>query len=252
MRTEEYHAETVLRVFQEQKVATMDELQRALNTTTRMTVIRKLRGLGYVTSYSHGAMFYALHRIAQFNEDGLWNYGGIMFSVYGTLTQTVEEFVNRSDAGLFVFELDWMLKTSTKKALQRLVKRDAVARKWLSGAYLWLSIESKKRTEQLQARQILDSGLMIGTHARRGSVSIDQIKAATILFLALLDENERRLYAGLESLKWGYGGDSKIAGIFGMDPHTVAKGREQLQVGNVEINRVRQKGAGRPKKKRMS
>ena len=65
------------------------------------------------------------------------------------------------------------------------------------------------------------------------------------MFLSLLNEKQRRLYAGLESLKIGYGGDKKIAKWFGLDVQTVAKGRKELF--NVEINeqRIRKKGGGR-------
>ena len=36
-------------------------------------------------------------------------------------------------------------------------------------------------------------------------------KAAIVLFCSLPDEKQRRLYAGLESLKLGYGGDQRLA-----------------------------------------
>jgi len=48
------------------------------------------------------------------------------------------------------------------------------------------------------------------------------------LFLSLLDEKQQRLFAGLESIKLGYGGDKKIAHLFGLDMHNVAKGRKEL------------------------
>jgi hypothetical protein len=64
------------------------------------------------------------------------------------------------------------------------------------------------------------------------------------------------LYAGLESLKLGYGGDAHIASILGMDPHTVAKGRQELMDADLSASdRLRGPGAGRPpqeKKRRKS
>jgi len=54
------------------------------------------------------------------------------------------------------------------------------------------------------------------------------MKAGIILLYSLLDEKQRRLYAGLEALKLGRGGDRRIAGLLGLDPHTVAKGRQEL------------------------
>jgi hypothetical protein len=64
-----------------------------------------------------------------------------------------------------------------------------------------------------------------------------------VLFASLLDEKQRRLYAGLESLQLG--GDSQIADLLRLDPHTVAKGRRQLLAQDVEVGRVRGVGAGR-------
>jgi hypothetical protein len=83
----------------------------------------------------------------------------------------------------------------------------------------------------------------------------DELKAAIILFYSLLDEQQKRLYAGLESLKLGHGGDRKMAELLGLDVGTVARGRQQLLAHDVEIERVRKAGAGRPaveKKRRAS
>jgi len=73
----------------------------------------------------------------------------------------------------------------------------------------------------------------------------DELKARVILYFSLLDEKQRRLYAGLESLKLGYGGDRKVAEFLGMDPPTVARGREQLLAGEFERERTRRPGSGR-------
>jgi hypothetical protein len=51
----------------------------------------------------------------------------------------------------------------------------------------------------------------------------DELKAAIVLFFSLLDERKRRLYASLESLKWGHGGYHKVANLLGLDEKTVSK-----------------------------
>ena len=68
-----------------------------------------------------------------------------------------------------------------------------------------------------------------------------------------LDEKQRRLYAGLESIKQGHGGDKKIARLFGLDVHTVAKGRKELWSSEIEHAKVRRAGGGRKslEKKRL-
>ncbi|HEY6372703.1 MAG TPA: hypothetical protein VIX37_19145 [Candidatus Sulfotelmatobacter sp.] len=76
-------------------------------------------------------------------------------------------------------------------------------------------------------------------------VSPEDVKASILLFYSLLDEQQRRLYAGLESLKLGRGGDRQLADFLDLDPHTVAHGRQQLLAQDVEVDRVRKVGAGR-------
>lgn len=75
----------------------------------------------------------------------------------------------------------------------------------------------------------------------------DEARALLVLFCSMLNEQQRRLYAGLESLKLGHGGDAHIASILGMDPHTVAKGRKELMGADLTATgRLRAPGAGRP------
>ncbi len=85
-------------------------------------------------------------------------------------------------------------------------------------------------------------------------LATEEAKALLLLFCSMLDEKQRRLYAGLESLKLGHGGDAHIASLLGLDPHTVAKGRRELMSGEIGSGgRIRTKGAGRPlqEKKRL-
>ena len=76
-------------------------------------------------------------------------------------------------------------------------------------------------------------------------VSTEELKASIVLFSSLLDEKQRRLYAGLESIKFGRGGDQKLAGLLQLDSHTVARGRQELLAQEVERERVRKPGGGR-------
>jgi hypothetical protein len=76
-------------------------------------------------------------------------------------------------------------------------------------------------------------------------VSPEELKASLVLFSSLLDEQQRRLYAGLESLKFGRGGDQKLAELLQLDAHTVARGRKELLAQKVVWDRARQPGGGR-------
>ena len=73
----------------------------------------------------------------------------------------------------------------------------------------------------------------------------DEIRAGIILFMSLLDEKQRRIYAGLESLKAGRGGDPWIAELLDLNAATVSRGRRELLSGEVLEERVRKAGGGR-------
>jgi hypothetical protein len=73
----------------------------------------------------------------------------------------------------------------------------------------------------------------------------DELRASIVLFFSMLDEQMRRLYAGLEALKTGRGGDTRIADLLGLDVGTVARGRRELLSQDVEVDRVRRAGGGR-------
>jgi hypothetical protein len=77
------------------------------------------------------------------------------------------------------------------------------------------------------------------------------VKAGILLFYSLLDEQQRRLFAGLEALR--HDNDRLIADLFGMDPHTVAQGRRALIHQQVLRGRLRRPGGGRKatEKKRL-
>ncbi len=244
MRIEQFSANRLTTLFQRRKIATIAEMKEALGTTSVATVFRKLKELESLTSYSHRGKYYTLDDIARFDEMGLWSFRSVWFSVNGTLVATVEACVNSSTAGYYADELENLLHVGVHDVLLKLVREGRVARERIDGRFLYCASQVAARRRQLTARNVCRSS--------PGSVTVgvqvlpDELKAAIILFYSLLDEKQRRLYAGLESMKLGHGGDTRIAEVLGLDAATVAKGRRQLLGQDVEMERVRRAGAGRP------
>ena len=102
-----------------------------------------------------------------------------------------------------------------------------------------------KRKRQCSERQTQQATAVSTLAALSSEVLFQEGKTLVELFVSLLDEKQRRIYAGLESIKLGHGGDKKIAQLFGLDMHTVAKGRKELWSGKIETDRVRHVGGGR-------
>lgn len=245
MRTKTFDASTIKELLIRQKIATMPELQTALGTHVNMTIIRKLQELSYHSSYSHKGKYYTLDEIADFDSQGLWSFESVLFSRYGTLTQTVKAFVNKSEVGFSAHQLQSLLHLAVKEPLLCLYRRGEIQRQKISGCYVYFSSEPKTQKRQLLLRKDQDLKSILMPDSLQSDLLVHELKAAILLFFTMLDEKQRRIYAGLESLKIGYGGDRQIADLFGIDPHTVAKGRWQLLSQDFEQDRVRKKGGGR-------
>jgi len=245
MRTESFHADDLAKALRHNKIATMPELKKALGTDVDVTVFRKLKQLAYRTSYSHRGSYYTLDETARFDPQGLWSFQSVWFSRWGTLRDTAEAFVGNSTAGCFVEELDHLLHAGTKEPLLKLVQQERLTRQPVGGLYLYCSTKAVVRERQLLARRVLHADPQREASSIAADEVSDELKAAIVLFFSMLDERQRRLYAGLESLKLGYGGDQRMAEFIGMDPHTVAKGRRELIEQDSETDRIRKAGGGR-------
>src|SRR5450755_2880254 len=162
----------------------------------------------------------------------------------GTLLATAETFVNRSPRGCFADELARALHVEVQDALHQLTQQRRITRQLVSGLYLYTAIDRTVQQGQLLTRRNLEA-VPTMLDASKLEVSEEELKAAILLFYSLLDEQQRRLYAGLESLKLGRGGDRRLAGFLDLDPHTVARGRQQLLAQDVEVSRARGAGGGR-------
>lgn len=233
MNTVRYPTDRLVSLLHDQSVATLPQLKTALGTSVTLTVLRKLSPLGYRSSYSHCGAYYTLDSIAQYDELGLWSYGDIHFSRHGTLLHTAELLVTQSPAGYGVAELEAVVQVAAKDVLRQLVKAGRLHRREWEGRYWYGARDRTRRQEQWATRQ---------AQQQAG----DDLPAAKALFYSLLDEQQRRLYAGLESLQWGPGGQQRMARVFGLDVDTVARGQRELRRGQVLRGRVRQKGGGRP------
>jgi hypothetical protein len=226
------------------RIATLAELKHALGTSVDGTVFRKLKALDYLSSYSHRGGYYTLRAVAHFGPDGLWSHEGVWFSRYGTLLATAEAFVTHAPAGYLAAELARALHVEVHDPLHTLTAQRRLRRTDLADVYLYTAAEAATHRRQLQARQAAHA-VPLSLDASTLQIAPQELGAAIVLFYSLLDEQQRRLYAGLESLKLGHGGDARLAEFLGLDAHTVARGRQQLLAQDVARPRVRRTGGGR-------
>jgi len=253
MKSETFRAEALISFFRRRKIATMEQLKTVLGTTVHMTVFRKLREISYASSCSHGGRFYTIAALAPFDERGLWRCRGVLFSRFGSLINTVEHVVTRAERGFLAAELAAELQIEVRQPLRKLVTQHRLTREAISGQFVYCAADFSKRNEQLHQRRTYGTAEALPFTRDPLAETSDDTKAAIILFLSTLDERQRRLYAGLESLRLGHGGDRRLAELTGLDVHTIAKGRTELMQRDVQFDRVRRPGGGRPslEKKRL-
>lgn len=244
MRPTSFDASAVREHLRRHKIADLPELKRILGTDTDLTVFRKLKELGYFSSYTHRGRFYTLADVPRFDQQGLWSHEAVWFSRHGTLLLTVETFVNRSVDGYYADELADELHAEVREPLRHLIQQQRLTRIEVDGQFLYTAAASVESRKQLLARRSADA-FPLAVNATALQISPDELKASILLFYSLLDEQQRRLFAGLESMRVGHGGDTLLADFLGLDAHTVARGRQQLLDRDVIGGRTRRGGGGR-------
>lgn len=248
MRTVSLHKERLIEVFKKRKTATMEQLKRALDSKSSMTIFRKLKQLNYLSSCSHSGKYYTLKHIPKFNRLGLWFHKSVLFSSYDTLTETIRNLVDKSECGYTALELEKLLKVKPNETLLKLIDRRIITRKKHDGNYIYFTTFKSDRARQELSRKRIENGLDL--RKITPDVLMNEVKASIILFFCTLNEKQRRLYAGLESLKLGSGGDQVISEILNLNIKTVTKGKKELLGSTINTETIRSPGGGRKKKKK--
>jgi len=118
-----------------------------------MTVFRRLRELGYSTSYTHGGRYYGLTELLEFDDRGLWFYRDVGFSRAGTLKETVTEQIDAAPDGRTHSELRNLLRVRVQNTLLELFRQGRVGRALHEGVLLYVSAQPERGAGQIEARR---------------------------------------------------------------------------------------------------
>lgn len=157
------------------RVVEIKDLLEVVQSTSRMTVFRRLSEIAYLCSFSHAGRYYTHRDIAQFNMDGLWFYEDIGFSQNGSLKKTVTYLVSDSNAGRFHAGLERQLRVRVHNVLLDLVRSGQIDRMKFKGQYLYLSTDEARRKEQIEQRDKLSAQL------RRISIVVSESMVIEVL-----------------------------------------------------------------------
>lgn len=142
------------RLLRHRQIATLDVLFDALGTHSRMTVFRRLREIGYRSSFTHSGRYYTLGEIPRFDSHGLWFYENVGFSRIGTLKQTVAQMVPEAPAGRTHGELSALLRVPVQRPLRDLFRAEEIGRHVLEGIgeFVYVSSDPTQAERQISRR----------------------------------------------------------------------------------------------------
>ncbi|MFV1977562.1 MAG: hypothetical protein ACC651_17615 [Candidatus Scalindua sp.] len=178
----------------------VNTLQNLLDpcTCSEVTLRRKIKQIGLLTSYNHNSKFYTLPSLASFDAHGIWDCEGICFSAHGSLVNTIIKLVHNSKAGCKPTELSSILRVKVNDLLRLQTARQTVRRKKAGRGYVYYSSDETVYATQHRERELL----IAASSSQKGDALMDDkdIVIAILVEIILsgnLDEEaiERRLKA---------------------------------------------------------
>jgi hypothetical protein len=170
------------RLVRRERVVDLEALCEVLRTRSRMTVFRRLRKVGYLSSFSHGGRFYTLADVPAFDELGLWFHEGVGFSRLGTLKETVARQVEDAPDGRTHAELQHVLRVRVHNTLHGLLGENRIGRERWRDVSLYVSREQGRAATQVERRreveQVLEEALRVLTTEETVEVLVEALRAA--------------------------------------------------------------------------
>jgi hypothetical protein len=127
--------------FQKLKVVTIEQLVGLLESSV-ITARRQLKKWRAYTSFNMNGRYYTLPGIPRFDENGIWKYQRILFSKYGTLTQTISRLVGRAETGLSAKQIAQVVEVASNSSVfSRLQDVPSIRRERYQGRFVYFSEE---------------------------------------------------------------------------------------------------------------
>lgn len=156
----------IVSLLNKKRVVETESLQKFFDGRSRRSVFRDLSGLKYLTSMTHAGRYITLPHIPQFDDNGLWFFQDIGFSVNGPvkgIQGAIHRVVSESDAGQTHEELKKIFRVRIHNALIELINTKRLARVSFGVAerYLYLSAKTVCARKQLERRKRLRHSMTI-------------------------------------------------------------------------------------------
>ena len=205
MRPLTFSPDSLRKLLLHDKIATLPDLKRALGTDVDLTVFRKLKELDYLTSYSHGGRFYTLREIARFGADGLWSCTPAWFSATVPCWPPPRRSSIAQSPDISLKNCRPSCTYARKMSCVTLSTRRGSAGSRFLAVPLYFHRASHLSAQSLTRRATSPFPMVVDAIVRNAP---DEMKPPSSVRQSRWTSSSAALYAGLESMKLGHGGDS--------------------------------------------
>lgn len=139
-------------LFKKNIVMDIDDLMKQ-TSSSRITVFRNLKEIGYTTSYNHNGKYYTLIETAKFDESGIFDYKGILFFRDGGIQELVIKEIDSSEKGYTAEELSNKIRTRVSNQLHQFVRKGLIIRRKYADFYVYYSMDDATQQKQVTNRE---------------------------------------------------------------------------------------------------
>lgn len=142
----------IVSFIQHREAVSFDELMSEFHCSY-MSIFRRKKDLGYITSYNRYGSGLTLGTIPTFNEFGIWGNRNFLFSKWGDVKRTIIGVVDDSPSGLYAGDLQAILRIRVNNHLSECVMKNLLYRSHNFGHPIYFSAHLETRKIQSEQRE---------------------------------------------------------------------------------------------------
>ena len=152
MKPTKFHAKEILQVLEDNIALRTDELLKIIGCAPR-TLYVKLQDYEYISSINQKRNFITLSTTPEYDENGLWEHRGAVFSKWGNVKETIVHLVNSSTMGLTPGQISNLLKTIVTPQLLDCLKEKRTIRVRFGRNQVYFSSDRSISKSQIEKRK---------------------------------------------------------------------------------------------------
>jgi len=169
MRPNTFAPESIEKMLKEKKVMSIQQIIQRIGCSSR-TFYRLIQEIDHYSSYNLLRKYVTLKETPQFDELGLWEDNGILFSKSGGVQSTIKHIVEQSKMGLSASQINNTLKIRVNNQIRGLVRQMEIAKKKFGQFQIYFSADKETKKQQIQQKKQAEDAKLEGIPATRAQL----------------------------------------------------------------------------------